>query len=154
MGLFKFLFGNNLHIIEHEFFGTMYFISDKRDPAQDYFECRRIFKPTGKMIEISIIAGIAGPTPDQIIFFSTIEDRYEEIAKSTIPIIESEFHNWKEDFFISDISRQCKPVYLEIPYCLQSPLLWKISFESELDPNHTFIVTMQNFQAKEVLIDG
>ena len=45
MGIFDFIFGKTIKI-EDEFFGKMVFSEFKKNPENNYFECRRHFKPT------------------------------------------------------------------------------------------------------------
>lgn len=153
MGLFNSLFGKTQKI-NHDFFGQMIFNGGKMPDPSDYFECRRYFKPSNDVIEIGIDGDTSGPTEKQISFFKSIEENYSNITKAIIPLIEDEFGNWKEGFKISDFNKEFDPVYLRIPRCESEPIIWQIAFESDHDRNHTFTLTMNNFEAKEILIDG
>lgn len=153
MGFFDFVFGKPQKI-ENDFFGTMLFLGDKKDTLKSYFECRRHFEPSDKIIEIGIDGDVIGPTQKQIDFFKSIETNYYTIKKSIVPIIEEEFWNWQEDFRIIDFQKEFIPVYLRLPRCEKKPIVWEIAFESYHDRNHTFTITMSNFEAKEILIDG
>lgn len=153
MGLFDFIFGKPVKV-ENDFFGQMLFLGDKRDTSKSYFECRRHFQPSGKVIEIGIDGAETGPTQIQIDFFKSIEHRYNEITNSIGPMIQEEFRNWQEGFRIKDFNREFEPVYLRLPRCEGKVIIWEIAFESDHDRNHTFTVTMNDFIAKEILIDG
>jgi hypothetical protein len=153
MGLFESLFGKTRKI-DHDFFGQMIFNGSKVPNPSDYFECRRHFKPSDNVIEVGIAGDISGPTENQVNFFKTIEDNYSDIIKAITPLIEDEFGNWKEDFKISDFNKEFEPVYLRFPRCESKPIIWEIAFESDHDRNHTFTVTMNDFEAREILIDG
>ena len=153
MGLLDFIFGKPTKL-ENEFFGTMLFIEDKKDTLKSYFECRRQFTPSNKIIEIGIDGDVSGPTQNQIDFFKSIEDNYSIITKAISPLIEAEFGNWKEGFKINDFQKEFEPVYLRLPRCVNKPITWEIGFESDHDRNHTFTLTMSDFDAKEILIDG
>jgi hypothetical protein len=153
MGLLDFIFGKPTKL-ENEFFGTMLFLEDKKDTLKSYYECRRQFIPSNKIIEIGIDGDISGPTQKQIDFFKNIEDNYSIIAKAISPLIEDEFGNWKEGFKINDFQKEFEPVYLRLPRCENKPIVWEIAFESDHDRNHTFTLTMSDFDAKEILIDG
>ncbi len=153
MGFFDSLFGKTQKI-DHDFFGHMIFNGGKTPTATDYFECRRHFKPSGNIIEIGIDGDISGPTEKQIDFFKSIEDNFASITKAVAPLIESEFRNWKEDFKILDFSKEFRAVYLRLPRCESKPVIWEIAFESDHDKNHTFTLTMNDLEAKEILIDG
>lgn len=152
MGLFDFIFGTTK--IDNTFFGKMLFLPDRRDPSKSYFECRRHFKPSDKQIEIGIDGEEIGPTQIQIDFFKSIEDNYLEITNSITPHIEEPFGNWQEGFKIKDFNKEFEPVYLRLPKCETKPIVWEIAFHSDHDRNHTFTATMENFAAKELLIDG
>jgi len=153
MGFLDFLFKKSTRI-EHEFFGIMLFQQNKKDPLKSYFECKRHFAPTGKIIEIGIDADVSGPTQKQVDFFKSIEDNYADIAKAVTPLIENELNNWKTGFKIGDFSNEFIAVYLQLPRCENSPVTWEIAFESNHDSNHTFNLTMSGLEAKEILIDG
>lgn len=153
MGLLDFIFRKPTKL-ENEFFGTMLFLEDKKDTLKSYYECKRHFIPSDKTIEIGIDGDANGPTQKQIDFFKSIEDNYSIIAEAIIPLIEDEFGNWKEGFKINDFLKEFKPVYLQLPRCENIPIVWEIAFESDHDRNHTFTLTMYDFDAKEVLIDG
>lgn len=153
MGLLDFIFGKTIKL-ENEFFGTMLFQEDKKDSVKSYFECRRHFKPSDQIIEIGIDGEITGPTQKQIDFFRCIEDNYLIITKEISLLIENEFGNWKDGFKINDFNKEFEPVYLRLPRCASKPIKWEIAFESDHDRNHTITLTMSDFNASEILIDG
>ncbi|MGC4103346.1 hypothetical protein [Ferruginibacter sp.] len=153
MGLLEFFFGKTIKI-EHPFFGQLRFSGDKKNPSNSFFTGRRFFKPKQEILEISIAAGIEGPTQLQVDFFEKIEHEYGDICRSIIPVIEDEFRNWKPDFKIIDFAKEFEPVWLDIPWCESKPIIWELTFESDHDKNHVFILTMEDFTAKSVLIDG
>lgn len=153
MGFLNFIFRKPTKI-ENEFFGTMLYLENKQEAFKNYFECRRHFKPSDQIIEIGINGEVTGPTQKQIDFFKSIEDNYSTITKAISPLIEDEFENWKEGFKINDFQKEFEPIYLQIPSCESEPTIWEIAFESYHDRNHTFTLTMSNFEAKEILIDG
>lgn len=153
MGLLSFIFGKP-DKIEDEFFGTMTFFEFKKEPQKNYFECKRHFEPTGRIIEIGIDGDKSGITDEQKDFFKSIEDNYPEICKAVTPLIESEFGYWKEGFQIHDFQKEFEAVYLSLPRSVTNPVVWEIAFESDHDRDHTFTLTMSDFEAKEILIDG
>jgi hypothetical protein len=153
MGFLDSIFGKT-HKINHDFFGEMIFEGGKRPKPSDYFECSRHFKPSDKLIQIGIDGNISGPTQKQVDFFRSIEDHYAQIVTTVIPLIEEEFGNWKAGFTIVDFRKEFEPIYLRIPRCESIPIIWEISFESDHERDHIFTLTMKDFQAKEILIDG
>ena len=153
MGLLDSIFGKSIKIDNH-FFGQMLFLEDKKDPSKSYFECRRHFKPSDKVVEIGIDGAKIGPTQTQIDFYKIIEDKYTEITNSIRPMIEDEFGNWQEGFRIKDFRKEFEPVYLRLPRCESKLIVWEIAFETEHDRNHTVTMTMHDLVAKEILIDG
>ncbi len=153
MGIFDFIFGKTIKI-DDQFFGKMIFSEFKKTPEKNYFECHRHFKPTNEIIEIGIKGNETGPTEIQKDFFREIELNYLKIISSVKPIIEDEFRNWKEEFEIKDFKKEFKAVYLFLPLCINDFKVWEIAFESRHDLNHTFTITMNDFNASEILIDG
>ncbi len=153
MGLLDFIFGKPIKL-ENDFFGTMLFIEIKKDQSRSYFECRRHFKPSNKIIEIGIDGSVSGPTQKQIDFFKSIEDNYAKFSTTIIPLIEAEFSKQKSGFKIKDFQKEFEPVYLSLPRCESKPFLWEISFESDNNNrNHNFTLTMTDFEAKEIVIE-
>lgn len=153
MGILDFIFGKQI-VHQNEFFGTMIFVEHKKDKLKSYYECRRHFIPSNKAIDIGIDGDAIGVTQQQIDFYKSVEDNYSIIIKVIIPLIEDEFGNWQEGFRINDFQNEFEPVYLHLPRCESKPFVWEIAFESGHDRNHTFTLTMSNFEAKEILIDG
>ena len=153
MGLLDFIFRKPTKL-ENEFFGTMVFQADKKDSMNSYFECKRHFKPSGQNIEIGLDGDITGPTPKQIDFFKRIEDNYLTITKAISPLIEDEYRKWNDDFKINDFHKEFEPVYLQLPRCETKPIIWEIAFESNHDRNHTITITMMDFNASQIFIDG
>jgi len=153
MGLLDFIFGKPTKI-ENNFFGTMLFIEDKKAPLKSYFECSRNFKPSNNLIGISMDGAETGPTQGQIDFFKSIENQYTEITNSIKPLIEDEVKKWQEGFKIKDFNKEFSPVHISLPRCETKPISWEIAFESDHDQNHTFSVSMSDFQAAKILIDG
>ena len=153
MGFLDFIFRKPTKL-ENEFFGTMLFQDNGKDSLKSYFECRRHFKPSDQKIEIGIDGEITGATQKQIDFFRSIEENYLAITKVISPLIENEFRNWEEGFKINDFHKEFKPVYLGLLRCVSKPIVWQIAFESYHDRNHTFTLTMSDFDAKEIRIDG
>ena len=153
MGILDFILKKK-NSIHDEFFGKMVFVEFKKKPSNNYFECRRHFKPTNELIEIGIKGNKTGPTKIQKDFFLNIESNFNIITASIQPMLESEFQNWKEDFKIIDFKHEFKAKYLQLPSCKNEPKEWEISFETAHDLNHIFTVTMNDFKATDISIDG
>ena len=58
------------------------------------------------------------------------------------------------DFKIINFENEFVPVYLKLPRCESQPIILEVAFESNHDRNHTFTLTIQDLEAKEILIDG
>ena len=153
MGIFDFIFRKSIKIND-SFFAEMLFFEFKKNPEKNYFECRRHFKPTDKIIEIGIEGDSTGPTEFQKEFFRQIEANYVNIIYSIKPIIENEFQNWKENFKIDNFNNEFKAVYIYLSRCEKNPKIWEIMFETEHDLNHTITITMNDLKATEILVDG
>lgn len=150
MSLFSLLFVKPV-IINDDFFGEMKFSSSQK--GSGYFVCKKKLNFFEEPVEIIIDGSISGPTETQKNFVLKLEDKYNEISESIVPLIEGECRNWKEDFKITDFRKEFRPVSIQIPTCENKPVIWEIGFESNHDLNHTFTVTMNNFKAKDILID-
>lgn len=153
MGLFDLFFGKKL-IVQHDFFGELIYSSRKNFTGNDYFYAKMPFSLSTEVIELFIDAAPSGPTESQVEFYKEIEMNYASISQSIIPIIEDEFRNWQEDFKIEDFSVEFQPTFIHLPRMESKPIVWEISFDSIHDKNHCFSVTMNDFSAISVLIDG
>jgi hypothetical protein len=152
MGLLDFIFGKT-QSIEDEFFGKLLFLESK-DKTRSYFEGRRHFEPINQKIELAIHADISGPTEEQKKFFRLVEKDYSKVIDNIKPLITDEFRNWKPDFVIHQFEEEFTPVYITIPRDTQKEASWELAFETIHDLNHTITITLKNFEAIEILIDG
>lgn len=153
MGLLDFLFGKT-ETIEDSFFGKMVLIEFRKKPENNYFECRRNFKPINDIIEISVKDESERSFDSQKEFFRNIETNYQTIIESIAPMIENEFRNWKDGFRIDDFTKEFRADYIAIPSCRQANEEWEIAFNSVHDPYHNITITMEGLQAIDILIDG
>lgn len=154
MGFFDFLFKKDV-VLQDAFFGAMLFHENRREPANNYFECARDFAPIGKQIELGVQGDVEGPSKAQKDFFNRIEAQYASLTLKFAPILEDVFRNWQPDFQIVDFKSEFEPVYLDLPRCTSHPVVWRIVFESSHDGNHHFSVTVHDFEPQpDVHIDG
>ena len=153
MRLLDFLFGKPIKHF-NEFFGWMIFHENKKEPVKSFYACEHYFEPSAKNIEVLINGDLSGPREVQIDFFKVIEENFFTISKSIIPLIEDEFGNWKEGFKVHNFQEEFDPICIQILRCENNPVVWKISFDTLYDENHAFTLTMSEFEAKEIGIDG
>ena len=153
MGFWDIFFGKK-KTIQDAFFGPMLFFSFKKDPARNYFECRRHFKPSGNLIEVGVAGDLSGPTALQKDFFQRVEQEYFTIGDKIVLLLESEFRNWKPDFKILHFEEEFAPVYLFLPRCEIQPVIWEIGLETLHDRNHAITVTMKDFEPEAVTMEG
>ena len=83
-----------------------------------------------------------------------IEKKYTSITDTVIPIIEDEFRNWKENFAVKNFRFEFFPVYLNLTRFNKGSFEWEIAFNSIHDFNHQFSVSIKDFVAQSILIDG
>ena len=153
MGVFSFLFQKPRKIYD-AFFGELVFIEFRKEQEKSYFECRRYFEPIGKNIEIGLGGKIGESLAGQRNFFMEIEKKYTSITDTVIPIIEDEFRNWKENFAVKNFRFEFFPVYLNLTRFNKGSFEWEIAFNSIHDFNHQFTVSIKDFVAQSILIDG
>jgi hypothetical protein len=153
MNLLEFIFGKNIKV-ESAYFGTMVFIEDNQASMNSYFECQKEFLPTKKKVDILIEGDITGATQIQIDFFKYIEENYHKIIESISPLLEEEFNSWKVDFKIKNFRNEFEAIHLKIPRCNTKPIIWEIAFETIHDENHTYTITMNDLEPKEIRFEG
>jgi len=134
--------------VKSDFFGTMTATKFKKGQNTSYFECRRYFKPTQKIIELVIECEKSGETEKQITFFKWIEDNYPEICKSVTPLIECLYEYLKSGKKIVDFPKELEVRQLFLPQCDSVPVEWDILFETRLDSQkHYFRLVMKGLEA-------
>jgi hypothetical protein len=153
MGFFSNLFKKKPVIID-PFWGKMTFIKINKKPEANYIECKPFFEPINQNIEVFIDAETSEPSVEQKQFFLKIQKNYQEITKLVTPIIENEFQNWKDGMKVIDFSKEFTPVGITLPRFEKTPINWSISFETVHDLDHQIEITMQDFEAIGILIDG
>ena len=150
MSLFKkitdFLFGKTI-VINDPFFGEM-------TDAGSYYECKKLFKPTGKIVEIGLEKKDTPPDDLQINFFYWIENNYETIIENIKPKLQNELANWPAEININNFDQEFRLEYLYIPKCDKEVFDWKITFYGEKELHHWCTLEMHGFQVISLLIDG
>jgi hypothetical protein len=153
MGFFSNLFKKK-QVINDPFWGKMIYIEINKTSEGNYFECNPFFGPINQNIEAFVDADASGPSAEQMVFFQKIQTNYLDLTKIVTPIIENEFQNWKEGMKVVNFSKEFTPVSMTIPRLEKKPIKWTISFETVHDLNHQVEITMQDFEAIGILIDG
>ena len=154
MWLIDFIFGKPI-VVKHDLLGEMKFDGNLKKPQDtDYFECKYKFRNSKDDVIIHIYGNSIGIGQSEMDFFLNIEKNYHLIINSIVILIEDEFRNWKEDFKIINFEKEFIPIYINIPKCDAEMIKWEIAFKSEHDWNHDFTLTMNNFEAEQILIDG
>lgn len=144
MKIFDFLFGRKVEM-EHDFFGKMVFRQHKRDAGKSYFECRRIFMPSGRFLEMSVVAGESGPTQEQADFFNTLEQRYPELVDALMPWILPEYQKLHAERHASSFGLHIVPAFLWLGDCRQHPVAWEIGFELPDTRSDIFTFIMSDY---------
>lgn len=132
----------------------MLFVEDKNNTETSYFECQTFFRPINGLLEVSITAEKTGPDQTQVDFFRSIEERYDSLTAMFIPLIEAEFNKWNPSLKILNFQSEFHPVFLEIPDCRRTSITWKIVFETKHDRRHTISCSIENFEIKDLQVDG
>ncbi|MCR5886601.1 hypothetical protein LRS06_02190 [Hymenobacter sp. J193] len=138
MGFFDFLFSKPVYL-EDKFFGQLQWLGDKAQTG--YSEGKRIFQPTGQVLEFNISAQKTGPTAAHSAFFQWVEAQYPALCGAAGPLITAEFGKWISGFQIQDFEREFTPTFLSIPANAADPLAeWELAFDTVHDQNHTVTV--------------
>ena len=147
MGLFDF-FKSKKVILEHETFGRLLFMG----PKMNYFEGNMLFPPVNRTINFIIDAPQEGPSDEQVDFFKTLLDRYDQLSTGASKMIEEEFRNWKEEFRIRNFEEEFELVHFNIRSLNDSEDL-ELAYNTNHDP-HTFTIYFKAFRPIWVGIDG
>lgn len=142
----EFIFGKIIKV-QNDFFGEM-------TDAGDYYECRKVFKPTGKVIEIGLEKKGQEPDKKQKMFFTWIEDNYDLLIKKVSPTIEEQIRKWIPNYRIQDFRKEFMLEYLYIPKCDEEIFDWQISFYADNELQHWCSLDMKGLDVKHLLIDG
>lgn len=153
MGFWNSFFGKTVKIGD-AFFGEMTFMESSNDPSKSYFECERYFRPIGGMIELGVTGTLSGPTQRQKDFFNQIEADYFLLVPRWKELIEQEFGAWMPLPVIQDFAKEFKPGFLDIPTCVEQPIVWEITFDTIHDLNHIVTVGMLDYKPQYVRVDS
>ena len=150
MGFFTkildFIFGKPA-IIQDPFFGKM-------TDADDYYECRRMFQPTGTILEIGLTKKTMLPDEKQINFFHWVEDNFDLIIEKISPALEKRIAAWLGDYEITNFKKEFVLEYLFIPKCDEAIIDWQISFYATNELKHWCTIEMKGLAVKSIMIDG
>lgn len=141
-----FIFGE-IVVVQNDFFGDMI-------DAGDYYECRRIFEPTGKVVEIGLEKNEKESVENQMNFFKWIECNYELIIQKVSPVIEERVAGWITNYQIQNFKKEFILEYLYIPKCDEKIFDWQISFYANNELQHWCSLDMNGLEVKQILIDG
>ena len=133
--------------ISNDFFGEMI-------DAGNYYECRKLFRPIGKVVEIGLEKKEQGPDEKQKKFFNWIENNYDLLIEKVSPSIERRVQDWLSNYEVKDFQSEYTLEYLYIPRCDEGVFDWQISFYVENELQHWCSLEMRGLEVIEILIDG
>lgn len=151
MGLFDF-FKKPERFID-DCFGALHFVGSG-NASQGFFKGKIFFEPTQNEISFIIKADKNGPTSEQRQFFKQFCTDYDQYVTKIQPLIIDEFRNWRDDFEITEFSKEFELVFLLIPNLRDSPSVWEISFTTIHDLDHNVTIEFIDDQPSGILIDG
>lgn len=144
--IIEFIFGKTI-IMQNDFFGEM-------ADAGGSYECRRIFKPTGKVVEIGLEKKETTPDEKQVNFFIWLEDNYELVIQKVSPTLKKEIIKFLPKYHIKNFKEEFILEYLYIPKCDTEVFDWRISFYADNDLQHSCALEMKGLEVKSIHIDG
>lgn len=154
MGVLNFLFGKREEKHVDGFWGEMIYIEGSSLRTGGFFRCKKYFTPLARPIDVYLAAGKDGLVSQQTEFYKEIEQRYADVVKAVIPVLEDEFGNWQEGFKIKNFEQEFSLLSIHLPECINKPVDWEIPFSTIHDDDHMFTVIFRDFIADGVQIDG
>lgn len=142
----EFFWGETI-IVTCDFFGEMV-------DAVDYYECKKMFKPTKKIVELGLEKVEPEFKEKQIDFFRWLEDNYELIIKSVSPSIEKRIVKRIPNYRIQNFKKEFILEYFYIPKCDDKTFDWNITFYADNELQHWCSLDMVGTKVKQILIDG
>ncbi|MCB2377487.1 hypothetical protein LGH70_07835 [Hymenobacter sp. BT635] len=141
--------------MEDDFFGSLLFVECKQ-PGHSYFEGRRLFRPTGHLLDLAVDGELPGPGAAQYAFYEQVEARYTELVPAVQQLIENEARHWLRPAGIRDFIAEFWPVHISIPTITSEveSMEWELAFETVHDKNHTFTIMLQGVTPRQLCIDG
>ncbi len=130
--------------IQDEVFGKI-ILNELKDENRNFFYGHVDFSSNDKNIEVFIKTKNKDlPTNEQRDFYKKLQSGYPEISEKIKKIFESELK-------IADF----KLVSIDVPYFVNSPLVWEMNFESSADEDHMFTVVFEDFEPQNgIVVDG
>ena len=151
MGLFN-LFKKSV-FVQDDLFGRLQFV-DFKDSTKNYFEGAGFFAPTQSETDYLIRADIEGPTEEQRQFYLDLQANFEQYVEKITPLIEGEFQNWREDFKITNFTKEFSLVCITIPRQDILPMVWEMAFTTIHDLDHHVTIDFIGNESNGILIDG
>lgn len=123
---------------------------------KSYWECSRVFAPTGEKIELFVSAPGEGQPPDQKqrAFYSWVERNHDAIISSVEPLLRSQFEESTGKPLLAPFASLFKPTGFSIPRLGDNLSKWEMFFEPKGDDYHLFSVEMLGAEAQSITDDS
>jgi hypothetical protein len=137
-------------VADYEFFGRITYQRMKN--GKSYWECSRVFAPSGESIQLSVDAPGDDQPPDdrQREFYSWVERNYDAIFTSAEPLLRAQFEESKGEPLLEPVASVFKAGGLSIPRLSGTVPEWEMDFEMKADAYQLYSVKMVGVEARSV----
>ena len=136
----------------HPVFGELF--SDCIGDEDGMWQSSITFTPTGRIIGLTINAGVDGPTDSQVNFYKKLEANHINEIEFVKPILSKEYLRWFNKPLVGNVYDVFTLTGVTIPRSGNRINKWSLSFETEEDLNHTFTVYIEGGTPKWCSVDG
>jgi hypothetical protein len=141
--------------VRDEFFGYLVYMRTPKGRVA-YWEAKRVFSPSGRVIELFIDAPSPELPPSELQrqFFLAVEQHYDGILASVQAVLRPQFEEWTRKPLSTPVESEFTMTSFSIPNVTFRQAQWEMSFESQTDANHLFTVSLSGERATGVSVDG
>jgi len=134
-----------------EFFGRITYQRMKN--GKSYWECSRVFAPSGESIQLSVDAPGDAQRPDekQRELYSWVERNWDATFTRAEPLLRSQFEESKGEPLLEPVASVFKAGGFSIPRQGDTVPEWEMDFETKADAYQLYSVEMLGAEARSIV---
>lgn len=115
---------------EDPVFGRLTYMHIKQDPTKSYWEAEYVFPPTGKVVSAGLQGGKDGPLPESREFYLGMQDRFADLMKTVLPILDQVFQERLGRPLSADPWADIEFAGFDVDDPTEQPCKWDAMFEA------------------------
>jgi hypothetical protein len=115
---------------EDPVFGRLTYMHIKQDPSKSYWEAEYVFPPTGTVVSAGLQGNEDGPVPEARDFYLRMQERFEGIMETVMPILDQVFQEWLGRPLSADPWADIEFAGFDVDDPTEHPCKWGVMFET------------------------